>query len=606
MKKSLISRYLPAFLLLLAGTVLLFSVFITRSMSNTLTAMYHANIARTADLVGAVLFSRDDAPDFEKMTNRFAFREMSVRLSIIRPDGVVAADSHYDISLLDNHADRPEVRRALAGTPTYSVRRSDTLKLDMLYYALPVLQSGEIAWVIRTSVPMQDITAVRRTIRSSVSVIGLIILSIASIFSLLIHRRTSEPLERIRIAANHYAKGELEYPLTIDGPPGIRDMAEDMRSMARELITRINLMTRQRNELEAVFSSMVEAVLVLDENLVIKAINPAACSLAGYPREEALNRLLIEVFRNSELRDFAADILSERQPMEREIVFSMPVVTGKPVHGGRRERFLQVHGSIFKKGNLGQIDTVSHYRILLVLHDISELKRLEQIRKDFVANVSHELKTPITSLKGYVETLLDGAIDEKETAVEFLRVVASQTERINAIVSDLLSLSRLEQGGAALETEDVPIRGMVESALRVCRRKAEERNIRLELVCPDDIMIHVNSLLIEQALVNLVDNAIKYSENDARVMVRVEKRDGILSVAVEDSGCGIPEKDIPRLFERFYRVDRARSRELGGTGLGLAIVKHIAWAHKGDVSVESAEGAGSVFTISIPLGPEDQ
>ena len=604
MKKSLISRYLPAFILVLAAAVTLFALFIDSRMNRTLTGMYREHLAQTAELLEVTLTTRGDGPNFARMANRFESTTTSTRLTIIFPDGTVVADSHHDAALLDNHANRPEIRRAFSGTPAYSTRWSDTLEMEMLYYAIPVRVNETITYVIRTSIPMKDVAQVHRTVRSSVLITGFIILLAASLFAWLIHRKTSTPLEMIRDAAGHYAKGELEYPLHVDGPPGIRDLAGDIQAMARELIHRVNLVTRQRNELEAIFSSMIEAVVVLDENLNIKAANPAACSLAGMSLDDTLNKRLIEIFRNSDLEELATDILEDKIPVESEIVFTIPLTPEKQVNGIGRERVLQVHGSVFKTGRLGKSEETTHSRILLVLHDISELKRLEQIRKDFVANVSHELRTPITSLKGYIETLLDGALEDRETAVHFLEIIASQTERINAIVTDLLSLSRLEQAGSSLETEVVPLRGLAESALRVCRRKAEEKDIHVELSCPEGLKAELNALLMEQAIVNLVDNAIKYSDPGSTVEVVIEQKEEFISILVKDWGCGIPAIHISRLFERFYRVDKARSRELGGTGLGLAIVKHIAMAHNGHVDVNSVEGKGSVFAIRIPASIE--
>lgn len=601
MKRSLISRYLPAFLLVLVMAIGFFSVFISSRMDTLLMNMYRDHLAQTAEMVEVLLTPRGGIPECREMNARFASAETSARLTVIMPDGSVIIDSHHDVALLDNHADRPEIQKAFSGKPAYSERWSDTLKMDMLYYAMPVAGDGEITFVIRTSIPLKDTGVVRRTVRTSVAVTGFIILLAASFFFWIIHRKTSIPLEQIRDAAHHYAEGELEYPLYIDGPPGIRLLAEDIQTMGRDLIKRINLVTRQRNELEAIFSSMIEAVVVLDENLDIKAINPAACTLAGMKQEDTLDRRLIEVLRSSALEACTLKVLKERKSAGMEMLYTTPVTPEAPANGAVRERTLQVHGSVFQTGRLGKKDEPSHLRVLLVLHDISELKRLEQIRKDFVANVSHELRTPITSLKGYVETLMDGAIDDRETALGFLGIIASQTERINAIVTDLLSLSRLEQAGCSLETEPVPLRGLAESALRVCRRKADEKEISLDISCPDGLTADVNSLLIEQALVNLVDNAIKYSEKKSSVRLDIRQEGGYALIRVEDSGCGIPAKDIPRLFERFYRVDKARSRDLGGTGLGLAIVKHIALAHNGLVDVESTEGEGSVFTIRIPL-----
>jgi len=606
MKRSLISWYLPAFILVMAGAMAVFALFMDHRIYTILMGIYREHLAHTAELTQSILSAQKGDVRFEAINNRFASRQTTTRLTVIMPDGTVVADTHYRAELLDNHADRPEIKSAFSGNPAFSDRRSDTLRMNMLYYALPVTEEGRVEYVIRTSMPMKEIASIHRMVRSSVTLVGGIILLAASIFSWIIHRKTSMPLEKIRDVTGHYAQGEWEYPLHIEGPPAIRNLADDIQSMARELLKRVNLVTRQRNELEAIFSSMIEAVVVLDENLVIKALNPAACRLAGKQRADVPGKHLIEVFRNSDLEKAVIHSLDTGKPVESEIVYTVPVTSENPIDGGLRERTLQVHGSTFRTGTIGKTDEEAHNRILLVLHDISELKRLEQIRKDFVANVSHELRTPITSLKGYVETLLDGALEDRAAAGEFLEIIALQTERIHAIVSDLLSLSRLEQAGSTIETEYVSIKTPVDGALRVCRLKTEEKNIHIHLSCPHDLAANINTLLIEQAVVNLIDNAIHYSEPGSDVHVAIEPRGEWIAIMVQDQGCGIPQKDIPRLFERFYRVDKGRSRELGGTGLGLAIVKHIALAHNGGVDVRSIEGKGSKFTLYLPLSKGTQ
>jgi two-component system phosphate regulon sensor histidine kinase PhoR len=231
------------------------------------------------------------------------------------------------------------------------------------------------------------------------------------------------------------------------------------------------------------------------------------------------------------------------------------------------------------------------------------LRHLEEVRRDFVANVSHELRTPITSIKGFLETLVDGALEEKENAQRFLQIMLRQVNRLDAIISDLLVLSRIERGAEELRIEVTreSIRGVLQAAIEMCEKKAIDKGVKIELVCPADLAAEINAALLEQAVVNLLDNAVKYSGAATVVEVRAASEGGDLVVRVKDQGCGIDAQHLPRLFERFYRVDKARSRELGGTGLGLAIVRHIALAHRGSVSVESTVGVGSTFCLRLPL-----
>jgi two-component system phosphate regulon sensor histidine kinase PhoR len=389
----------------------------------------------------------------------------------------------------------------------------------------------------------------------------------------------------IQEAARHYAREDFDYEFAVDTPEEIRALAETLNTMASQLKTRISTIMRQRNELGAMLSSMLEAVIVLDTRLLIKTMNPAAVSLIHKSLDEAIGRSILEVVRNSELHDFSQRVLSNGETLEESVVLYDTVPC-----------YLQAHGTVIRSER-GDVEGV-----LLVMNDITRLKQLENMRKDFVANVSHELKTPITSIKGFVETLQDGALEDAERARHFLSIINRHADRLNAIIDDLLILSKIEDNPTRqISFNRHRLAEVVESALQVCEHQAYRRDIRLVPTCPPEFYAEINPILMEQALVNLVDNAIKYSNPGSTVEVRVLAKESYYVVSIVDSGCGIPERDLPRIFERFYRVDKARSRSLGGTGLGLAIVKHIAIIHGGEVTVDSDEGVGSVFSLILPV-----
>jgi two-component system phosphate regulon sensor histidine kinase PhoR len=280
------------------------------------------------------------------------------------------------------------------------------------------------------------------------------------------------------------------------------------------------------------------------------------------------------------------EALRSKQPLEAEMRL---VIRGD-------ERFLQAHGAPLRDASGKEIG------VLVVLNDMTRLLRLENIRRDFVANVSHELKTPITAIKGSVETLLGGAIEESDSAPRFLEIIARQADRLNAIIEDLLALSRIEQEEekSGIHLDPVAVRDVIQSALLSCQVRAQDKQVRLAVDCSGELQCPANAPLLEQALVNLVDNAITYSSEGGEVRIAARAAANGLEITVRDFGCGIAREHLPRLFERFYRVDKARSRKQGGTGLGLAIVKHIIQAHGGQVRVDSAPGEGSLFTISLP------
>jgi two-component system phosphate regulon sensor histidine kinase PhoR len=358
-----------------------------------------------------------------------------------------------------------------------------------------------------------------------------------------------------------------------------------MNSMAEQLDDRIRTVVNQRNEFEAVLSSMVEGVLAFDTEENLLSLNQSASDLLGVQEEAVLNRPIQEVIRNSALQRFVSKTLASMEPVEDEISL---------YNGG--ERNLQAHGT--------PLTDVSGIRIgaLVVLNDVTNIRRLENIRREFVANASHEIRTPITSIKGFVETLLDGALEDRETAQRFLGIIGKHSDRLNAIVEDLLSLSKIEMEAETGQVylEEGRIVDVLEEAVEACHTGIEEKRITVRIDCPGNLICRINSSLLVQALINLIDNAVKFSEEGGTVTIACKAAAGGIAISVKDEGVGIGSTHIPRLFERFYRVDKARSRTLGGTGLGLAIVKHIAQVHNGEVTVTSAPGQGSTFTITLP------
>ena len=355
--------------------------------------------------------------------------------------------------------------------------------------------------------------------------------------------------------------------------------------MAAQLAEQIAVITQQRNEQEAILESMREGVLALDTQERVITVNRAAEALLGVVATQAKGHLIQEVVRNVTLQRLAAAAMHSTESATADIVLR-----------SAEERFLQATATALRDAQGQDIG------VLVVLNDVTQLRHLENIRRDFVSNVSHELKTPITSIKGFVETLRDGALDNREHAERFLGIIARHAERLHAIIEDLLALSRLEQSD---ESYDIPrsettLTDVLQAAILDCAAKAEAQRVTVVPSCAVELRATVNAPLLEQAIVNLLENAITYSNPDSCVWVSARQDDDLLVIEVRDQGVGIPHDHLDRIFERFYRVDKARSRERGGTGLGLAIVKHIAQVHGGQVSVTSTVGQGSTFTLHIP------
>ena len=410
--------------------------------------------------------------------------------------------------------------------------------------------------------------------------------ALSALLSYWVVRRIIAPLDRLKSGAERFAQGELGQVLTVPDTQEFAGLAEAMNSMATQLDARMRGATQQSNELRAVLQSMVEGVLAVDNTGRILSMNAAAGRLLRVEAQRVQGQPLETAVRNVALQQFVGRALASVDPIEAEIV----------LHAGV-EQVLQAHGTV-----LG--DATGHaIGALVVMNDITRLRRLENVRRDFVANVSHELKTPITNIKGFVETLLDGAMESPEECARFLKIVARHADRLNNIIEDLLVLSRLEQGERA--DEGFLVRGNAASvargAMQLCAGGAAAKEIALVFEGEEEAPADINPPLLEQGIVNLIDNAIKYSEAGSRVRVGVRVDGTGIHIDISDEGVGIAAEHLPRLFERFYRVDKARSRGVGGTGLGLAIVKHIAQSHHGRVTVESKPGHGSTFTFDLPL-----
>ncbi|MEJ2716453.1 MAG: ATP-binding protein, partial [Deltaproteobacteria bacterium] len=509
----------------------------------------------------------------------------STRITVMLAPGKVIADSASDPSAMTDHSNRPEVRSALQGKVGHSTRHSYTLQRNMMYVAVPLKQNGRVVGVVRTSTP---VTFLRHTLRGHyLEILGavFIVALIAAGVSFLISRRLAGTIEEMKRGAERFAAGDLLY--RIGGGPSeeMSGLAEAMNRMAEQLHERLLTITRQRNELEAMLSGMVEAVIVFDTDEHIIRLNRAAEKLFHVSAEEIRGRALQEAIRNSDLQRFVKRTLGGGGPEEGDLAIP-----------GQTSRFLQAHGSIVRNGHDRLIGAV------VVLNDVTRLKTLETIRKDFVANVSHELRTPVTTIKGFLETLREGAIDDPENAERFMNIAIKHTDRLSMIIEDLLSLSRIEEESekGKILLEPGARRDVIKAVERECHDAAADKNITLESQCDDSVVVRINPTLFEQALVNLVDNALKYSEPGKTVQLNASRSNGDVVVEVRDQGCGIAEEHLPRIFERFYCVDKGRSREIGGTGLGLAIVKHIVIAHGGKISVESTPGKGTTFFIRLP------
>jgi two-component system phosphate regulon sensor histidine kinase PhoR len=514
-------------------------------------------------------------------------KSASTRITIILPTGKVVGDSDEDPRSMDNHANRPEVRLALNGQVGTSIRYSRTVRTELMYLAWPMtINNGEFG-VLRVSIPMNALDKPLRNIEIKIVAVGLVIAILAAGLSLLVSRRISSPIEQFKKWAESISRGELQVRPPFAQTDEMAGLSEAMNKMTSQLVDRIETEERQRNEMEAVLSSMVEGVIAVDMEERVINMNQAAAEMLSCDPSKVQGRSIQEVARNVDLQNFIKSALATHELIEMDIVLYAD-----------GEHILNLRGTMLRDGEGHRMGA------LIVLDDVTRLRKLENIRKEFVANVSHELKTPITAIKGFSETLCTGDVNDPVDAKRFLEIIDKNANRLESIVEDLLSLSKIEREEERKEIilEEGSIKEVMKSAMKVYQTKANEKNIKIDLQCDEDIRAHMNAPLLELAVGNLLDNAIKYSNARSNVRSTAMQTEEEVIIQIQDHGIGIAKENLPRLFERFYRVDKARSRKMGGTGLGLALVKHIVQAHGGQVSVESTPGKGSTVTISLPKG----
>jgi two-component system, OmpR family, phosphate regulon sensor histidine kinase PhoR len=515
-----------------------------------------------------------------------ASQASGMRITIVREEGLVLGDSHNDPKMMDNHADRPEIILAMEADRGSAIRYSHTLEQEMMYLAIAIVVDTE-RLIMRVSLPLTTLQQALSALQTKTLLGGLIVMLVTALLSLFFTRRIARPLERMQQGAEQFAGGDLHHQLMGGGTAEIDSLATSLNLMARQLDERIRTVVEQRNEQEAVLSSMTEGVIAVDRGERILSFNRAAATMFDIDRDQTIGCLLQEAIRNSRLGHFVTEILADRNTDRMSL--ELP---------GPPRQHLNINGARLQDASGQPLGAV------IVLNDITRLHQLEKVRREFIANVSHELRTPITSIMGFVETLQENRSSSSEQEVQrFLEIIHRQSRRMNAIVQDLLELTRLENlvGSPEVQLDNQPIRPLLQDLLQEYNLVTRQKGLRLRLDFPEGVQAAVDASRLQQAVSNLLDNAIKYSGAGGEILVTGEIRREHLSIHIQDNGSGIEPQHHSRLFERFYRVDTARSRELGGTGLGLAIVKHIAGIHNGSVEVESTPGEGSTFTITIPV-----
>jgi two-component system phosphate regulon sensor histidine kinase PhoR len=516
------------------------------------------------------------SPAFAELARRTAALT-AARVTLIAPDGSVVADSDVapgSLERVENHAERPEVKGALAGAVTTDVRTSHTVGRKLFYLAVPHEPGG----VVRLAVDLRDVDAAIAELRRELALAGGVALLGALVLSFLVSGFLVRPLTRLRETVEAIAGGNLDARLRRHARDELGDISQALDRMREQLRLQLDELRHDKEQLQAVLHGMVEGVLVIGPDGRIALANPRLRALFGL-RHEVEGRFPIEVIRNAEVQDLLRQALASREPVRREVEF-----------GGTEPRAFSVHAVALAGGARGAV---------AVFHDMSEVRRLDAVRRDFVANASHELKTPLTAIRGFAETLLSAELPAKE-ARSYLEVIVGHSDRLAELLEDLLELSRIESRAVKLQLEELEVGPIAADVLRNLEPRFRERSLETRLVDQAPGTALADYRAVEQVLENLLDNAAKYTEPGGRVEVIVGEAGEFVRVDVADTGIGIPDADRARIFERFYRVDKARSRALGGTGLGLAIAKHLVQSMGGELSVQSTLGVGSTFTFTLP------
>ncbi|MDD5566146.1 MAG: ATP-binding protein [Candidatus Omnitrophica bacterium] len=587
-KKSFQFRLVLSYVFIVLASFVFIAYYLDKSLEENALLEIKSSLMKEASLVEYFLPSdfirRQDKASLESRL-KLPAQKIQSRITIVSPPGEVLFDSEktpQEVARMENHADRPEIKTAFQGRTGESIRYSATLKIDMLYLALPLKDKGEIIGAIRLSLPLENVKKILLAIRKTVFLSLFFALGLAFFLGSLIARGIIKPIHKIIRSAGKFARGDFSRKILIDTEDEIGELADALNIMAQQIEEKVRKIEAQNQELLAILSSMVEGVIVVDKENRILSVNPTVERIFGISQDQVQGKFFLEGIPNNTLSDVIVEVLKKGEAASEELTLSWPV-----------QKIFQVNATpVFERQAV--------CGCLLVIHDITEMRKLETVRKDFVANVSHELKTPLTSIKGFVETLLAGALEDKEHGHSFLEIIKDHADRLENLINDLLALAHLESKEIALKKEPLEIKDIADTILKGFKTQIHKRSLAIQNDLPGTLSVTADRDKLEQVLTNLIDNAVKFNKDKGSVRLYGETAQGEVKIVVEDAGIGIPAKDIPRIFERFYRVDKARSRQLGGTGLGLSIVKHCVELHGGKVGVESTEGLGSKFWFTLP------
>ncbi|TSA48369.1 MAG: HAMP domain-containing protein [Deltaproteobacteria bacterium] len=585
MKIRLFYKFVIAFLAIGVAAVMVAGFLIERELKTDLTIRIGEEMAAGAQII-ALMPAGEIAGHAGDLAER-----TRARLTLIDAAGRVTADSELGDGETDGHLNRSEIQEARLRGIGKAVRYSHTLKKEMLYVAIPLREGAQTMGYIRLSRPLADIN---RTINATGEAVFDILLGtviVSFLIAMLFAVKMLSPIGRLAAFTAKVRMGDVSGALRIESKDEIGQLSDNINEIVTTLQEKIRTADAEKRKLESLFSGMSEGVMVLDAENRIESVNQGMEGMTGRPHGEVIGKTLLEAFRNIELHDALERFRERKETVAEEIGL-----------GDDRSVIMDVTISAVQGEGGGERKT------MLVFHDVTRLKKLERIRTDFVANVTHEIRTPLTAIIGFAETLQQGIFENRETPRKFLRTIRENAERLNRLVDDLLTLSGLELGEAKLHLEEVRIEEALDQVLAIVGARAGEKGLTIRKEIAGELpLILVDRDRLAQILINILDNAIKFTPVGGTIAITTSPgEEGCLTVRIADTGAGIPKGEIPRLGERFYRADKMRSREMGGTGLGLSIVKHLMMAHGGRVLIDSALGHGTTVSLYFPIVPESK
>lgn len=583
MKKNLFYKIFFSYLVIISLSFLLLDLFLREEVEKNLTSQIETEMMSYAKII--------DLSPREKITEQIG--EMAnisnCRVTLIDARGKVFADSEKDVTQMENHSNRPEVQEARLKGSGKSVRFSSSLNIDMLYVAVTIRNGEKINGYVRLARPLHDVQKVIQKMYEYILGASAIAVIVSLLIALFISYRLAEPIRAMERFTEKLRQGEPVGAILLNTADETKKLADNINFLVEELKDKIRIANEEKSKLMTALTSMTEGVLIINAQGLIEFVSPVLGDMLSVRYEDVFGKTLMEAFRSAELQKILTEFKRTGENITREITLDMAEavilnVSVSAVHGYPQED-----------------------KTMIVFHDVTRLKKLEKVKEDFVANVTHEIRTPLTAIIGYLETIKNGAIGNIDETKKFVDIILNQAERLNRLVEDLLTLSHIELKELKFNFENVSINAAITNVISLVEAKAKEKKITIHNNVRENFpMIRADKDKLTQIFVNILDNAVKFTPESGRITIVAKEADAYTAVSISDTGIGVPRDEIQRLGERFYRVDRSRSRDLGGTGLGLSIVKHLMIAHGGRMEIESELGRGTTVFLLFPLAKKEQ